>query len=160
MLSLCLVKWLPPLSFLLPCRKSILNRLQSILQQWISEINRHAPHLKVLRYEGIKARSKIKYSDLLENLATSDIVISTYSVLAAEINFTQLNPTKQLRHEAKYARLKSPIMELSWWRILLDEAQMVESGVSKAAVVARMIPRVNAWCVSGTPVRKDVNDLL
>lgn len=132
----------------------------SILQQWISEINRHAPHLRVFHYVGIKAKSKVKPSDLLNKLATSDIVISTYSVLAAEINFTQLNPTKKLRNESKYPRPKSPIMQLSWWRILLDEAQMVESGVSKAAVVARMIPRENAWCVTGTPVRKDVNDLL
>lgn len=132
----------------------------SILNQWISEINRHAPHLRVVHYEGIKAKSKVKASELLNELATSDIVVSTYSVLAAEINFTQLNPTKKLRNESKYPRLKSPIMQLSWWRILLDEAQMIESGVSKAAVVARMIPRENAWCVTGTPVRKDVNDLL
>jgi E3 ubiquitin-protein ligase SHPRH len=132
----------------------------SIVPQWISEINRHAPHLRVLHYEGIKAKSKVKPADLLKNLASADIVISTYSVLAAEINFTQLNPTKTLRKESKYPRPKSPIMQLSWWRILLDEAQMVESGVSKAAIVARMIPRENAWCVTGTPVRKDVNDLL
>jgi E3 ubiquitin-protein ligase SHPRH len=37
---------------------------------------------------------------------------------------------------------------------------MIESGVSNAAVVARLIPRINAWCVTGTPVRRDVNDLL
>lgn len=37
---------------------------------------------------------------------------------------------------------------------------MVESGVSNAATVARIIPRVNAWCITGTPVRRDVNDLL
>jgi E3 ubiquitin-protein ligase SHPRH len=129
-------------------------------KQWISEINRHAPHLKIFNYEGIKALGKFKASDLLNSLATSDIVISTYSVLAAEIHFTQLNPTKRLRNESKYPRPKSPILELSWWRILMDEAQMIESGVSKAAVVARMIPRVNAWCVTGTPVRKDVTDLL
>jgi len=132
----------------------------SIVPQWISEINRHAPHLRVLHYQGIKAKSKVKAADLLKSLATSDVVISTYSVLAAEINFTQLNPTKALRNESKYPRPQSPIMQLSWWRVLLDEAQMVESGVSKAAVVARMIPRENAWCVTGTPVRKDVNDLL
>ena len=42
----------------------------------------------------------------------------------------------------------------------MDEAQMIETGVSNAAVVARLIPRVNAWCITGTPVRKDVNDLL
>jgi len=36
---------------------------------------------------------------------------------------------------------------------------MVETGVSNAAVVAREIPRVNAWAISGTPVRKDIDDL-
>ena len=36
---------------------------------------------------------------------------------------------------------------------------MVESGVSQAAQVARIIPRCNAWAVSGTPLRKDVQDL-
>lgn len=132
----------------------------SILHQWISEINRHAPHLSVLHYEGMKAKSKLKAADLLNKLAASDIVISTYSVLTAEINFTQLNPTKKLRNESKYPRPESPIMQLSWWRILLDEAQMVESGVSKAAIAAKMIPRENAWCVTGTPVRKDADDLL
>jgi E3 ubiquitin-protein ligase SHPRH len=46
------------------------------------------------------------------------------------------------------------------YRVCIDEAQMIESGVSNAAVVARMIPRINAWCITGTPVRKNVNDLL
>lgn len=36
---------------------------------------------------------------------------------------------------------------------------MVETGVSNAAVVAQMIPRINAWCISGTPIRKNANDL-
>ncbi|KAH7409072.1 putative SNF2 family helicase/ATPase [Cadophora sp. MPI-SDFR-AT-0126] len=132
----------------------------SILPQWISEINRHAPNLKVMHYEGIKAHSKSNFTDLVDDLASSDVVISTYSVLAAEIHFTQLNPEKTLRRESKYPRPKSPLMMLSWWRCLIDEAQMIETGVSNAAIVARMIPRINAWCVTGTPVRKDVGDLL
>ncbi len=36
----------------------------------------------------------------------------------------------------------------------------IESGVSNAAMVARQIPRINAWCVTGTPVREKVNDIL
>ena len=133
----------------------------AILQQWISEINRHAPHLRVTHYEGMKAYNKINsnLSTLVEDLATSDVVLTTYSVLAAEIHYTKLNGEKNLRQEARYPRPKSPLMQLSWWRVCIDEAQMIESGVSKAAVVARMIPRINAWCITGTPVRKDVNDL-
>ena len=143
-----------------PTSATLIITPPSILQQWISEINRHAPHLKVTHYEGIKSASKKSAAEIVETLATSDVVISTYSVLAAEINFTALNPEKTLRRESKYPRPKSPLMQLSWWRVVIDEAQMIESGVSKAAVVARMIPRINAWCVTGTPVRKDVNDLL
>jgi len=130
------------------------------LQQWISEVSKHAPQLKVMHYEGIKAHKNLSPPELLNKLATSDIVISTYSVLASEIHYTQLNPEKSLRRESKYPRAKSPLMQLSWWRVAIDEAQMIESGVSNAAVVARMIPRVNAWCITGTPFRKDVNDLL
>ncbi|KAI9648475.1 hypothetical protein NHQ30_003109 [Ciborinia camelliae] len=131
----------------------------TISKQWIGEIKTHAPHLKVTYYEGVKSR-KVQYAAAIEDFATSDVVITTYTVLASEINFTSLNPEKQLRRESKYPRPKSPLMQYSWWRVCLDEAQMVESGVSKSATVARMIPRINAWAITGTPVRKNINDLL
>ncbi|KUJ15559.1 uncharacterized protein LY89DRAFT_686279 [Mollisia scopiformis] len=140
-----------------PAKATLIIAPPSILQQWISEINRHAPHLKVFHYKGIKTYSK--QEKLLEDLLLADVVITTYSILAAEIYHTPLNPEKTLRKESRYPRPKSPLMTLSWWRCCIDEAQMIESGVSNAAVVARMIPRVNGWAVSGTPVRKDVNDL-
>ena len=50
-------------------------------------------------------------------------------------------------------------MQISWWRVCLDEAQMVESGVTNAARLARLIPRINAWSVTGTPVQKTIDDL-
>ncbi|KAF7938728.1 uncharacterized protein EAE98_001066 [Botrytis deweyae] len=132
----------------------------SISKQWIGEIKTHAPNLKVTYYEGIKSRT-LQYETTMKDFATSDIVITTYSILASEIHFTSLNPERTtLRSESKYQRPKSPLMKFSWWRVCLDEAQMVESGVSKAATVARMIPRINAWAITGTPVRKNINDLL
>ncbi|RKF56708.1 putative ATP-dependent helicase [Erysiphe neolycopersici] len=131
----------------------------AILHQWITEVKQHAPFLKIIQYEGIKTHPKIDFSQLLNKLALSDIVVTTYSVLAAEFHYTQLNPEKKLRREPKYQRPKSPLMMLYWWRCVIDEAQLVESGVSNAAIIARMIPRVNAWCVSGTPVKKDINDI-
>ncbi|EHK99867.1 putative Uncharacterized ATP-dependent helicase [Glarea lozoyensis 74030] len=133
----------------------------AISQQWVSEINKHAPHLSVVYYEGIRASNELMTGPELEDhLASADVVVSTYNVLAVEIHFTQLNPEKSLRQKSKYPRPKSPLMTLQFFRVVMDEAQMIESGVSNAAVVARMVPRVNAWCVTGTPVRKDVTDLL
>ena len=64
-----------------------------------------------------------------------------------------------MRQEKRYARKRSPLTQIDWWRVVLDEAQMVENGVSNAAKVAQLIPRQNAWAVSGTPVKKDAKDL-
>ncbi|APA09728.1 hypothetical protein sscle_05g044980 [Sclerotinia sclerotiorum 1980 UF-70] len=131
----------------------------SISKQWISEIKTHAPHLKVTYYEGIKSRT-LHHEAIMDDFATSDIVITTYAILASEIHFTSLNPGRTLRRESKYRRPKSPLIQFSWWRVCLDEAQMIESSVSNAAIVARMIPRINAWVITGTPVRKNIKDLL
>lgn len=68
-------------------------------------------------------------------------------------------PERNLRERKRYERKQSPLTKIDWWRVVLDEAQMVESGVSNAARVSQLIPRQNAWAVSGTPVKKDAKDL-
>jgi E3 ubiquitin-protein ligase SHPRH len=134
----------------------------SILEQWISEINTHAPELKVLHYRGLppSSASKIDHAAATsKNIMRYDIVVTTYNVLSKEIHYATPPPDRSFRNAKRHERRKSPLVEISWWRVCLDEAQMIESGVSQAAVVARIIPRCNAWAVSGTPLRKDVQDL-
>ena len=128
----------------------------AILDQWISELKSHAPTLKVFHYQGIKHSPE----DIKKTLLSQDVVVTTYSVLASELHFANEKPTRGLRHEKKYTPRRSPLTKILWWRVCLDEAQMIESGVSNAATVARRIPRCNAWAVTGTPLKKDVKDLL
>lgn len=134
----------------------------AILLQWKSELLKHAPALKVMHYEGIasKAYRSLGHLAMLDKLATCDVVLSTYNVLAKEVHHTLPPPDRNFRHAPKYERPRSPLTQLSWWRICLDEAQMVDSGVSNAALVATMLPRINAWGITGTPIKKDVADLL
>ncbi|RLL97244.1 hypothetical protein CFD26_106303 [Aspergillus turcosus] len=132
----------------------------AILQQWIQEIQLHAPALHVLHYTGINRHQKLSDRELVELLADQDVVITTYDVLAREIHYSGDAPKHNLRHEKRFQPRKSPLVKISWWRVCLDEAQMIESGVSNAAKVARLIPRQNAWAVTGTPLRKDISDLL
>jgi E3 ubiquitin-protein ligase SHPRH len=134
----------------------------SILEQWTHELNRHAPGLKVLHYKGLSKSSILKESSAeatVEYLMQFDVVLTTYQVLSKEIHFTMPAPDRSLRKAPVYKHKKSPLVEIGWWRVCLDEAQMVENGVSQAATVARTIPRINAWAVTGTPVRKDIDDL-
>jgi E3 ubiquitin-protein ligase SHPRH len=125
-----------------------------LVQQWKDEIALHAPNMRVFQYEGIK-RGRGVTSAAFEHC---DVVLTTYPVIAAEIWYVN-TVQRDLRRAKKYVPPQSPLTEVEWWRVCLDEAQMVESGVSNTALVARLIPRVNAWAVSGTPFKNQVEDL-
>lgn len=126
--------------------------------QWISEIARHAPSLRFEFYKGC-AREKGEVVDIAQRLADCDVVVTTYSVLSAELHFALDAPERSRRRERKYERRTSPLVLVEWWRLCLDEAQMIENGFSQAAITARTIPRINAWGITGTPVKDDVKDL-
>jgi len=135
----------------------------SILEQWRNEIVVHAPELKVFHYTGLASTSAPadqRAESTVDHLLQFDVVLTTYQVLSKELHYALPPPDRSLRHSKAYERRNSPLVDISWWRVCLDEAQMVESGVSQAAKVARIIPRCNSWAVSGTPLRKDVQDLL
>ena len=133
----------------------------SILQQWKSEIQTLAPSLKVMVYGGIRSEAKKADNEqLVKEMIGHDLILTTYNTLAKEIHYSKTPPERNMRHGKKYERRLSPLMQIDWWRVILDECQMVESGVSNAAEVAQLIPRYNAWAVSGTPLRKDAKDLL
>ncbi|PSR79191.1 SNF2 family N-terminal domain-domain-containing protein [Coniella lustricola] len=134
----------------------------SLRKQWLSEIAKHAPSLRVMHYMGLSqsAREEAdKAEALIEKLASHDVVVTTYNVLTSELAYALGEPDRARRAPRKYHRPVSPLTQLCWWRVCMDEAQMIESGVSKAATLARLIPRVNAWGVTGTPVKDSVEDL-
>ena len=148
-------------SILQRCPATLIITPPSIIQQWRNELQSLTPHLRVMTYDGLRQEAE-KFDDgqLLRRFMGSDVVLTTYNVLAREIHHSGHVPDRDLRHDKKYRRRLSPMTQLNWWRVVLDEAQMIESGISNAAKVAQLIPRQNAWAVSGTPLRKDATDLL
>lgn len=66
------------------------------------------------------------------------------------------NKLPDIYHNNEY---KSPLMFLQFWRVILDEVQMVSSQVSRAFKSAALIPRHHSWGVSGTPIKKNLQDL-
>ena len=136
--------------------------------QWVDEIRRHAPHLKVMVYNGMakSCGTKEKEASVVEQFCTNDVVVATYTDLRSEIYFAASPPVRNMRRrkrdsdaEERY-RPRSPLVQLSWWRVCLDEAQEIESGVSNVAALAHLIPRFNSWGVTGTPVKDNVNGKL
>lgn len=48
--------------------------------------------------------------------------------------------------------MPTPLNRLRWWRVCLDEAQMVESSTAKAAEMALKLDTVHRWCVPRPPL--------
>ena len=55
--------------------------------------------------------------------------------------------------------IPTPLTRLRWWRVCLDEAQMVESSNAGATAMAAQLQAVHRWAVTGTPLSQDARDL-
>ncbi|KAI1115828.1 SNF2 family N-terminal domain-containing protein [Nemania sp. NC0429] len=153
-----------------PTGATLIVTPDTLQNQWLSEFEKHAPSLRVMKYPGVKVWANDKTlnmehhegsqaSRFISKLTNCDVVITTYTVLQTEIHYAMAPPERSMRYEKRRERQTSPLVQIGWWRICLDEAQQIDSGVSSAAKVARLIPRLNAWAVTGTPVKDDPNDL-
>ena len=72
------------------------------------------------------------------DFAEASIVITTYQICS-----------KDLRLHGK--RKHSPLLHTEWWRVVLDEAQLMQSGMSNAARMVCGLARIYSWCLTGTP---------
>ncbi|KAM4866183.1 E3 ubiquitin-protein ligase SHPRH isoform 2-T2 [Thomomys bottae] len=143
-------------------RATLIISPSSICHQWVDEINRHvkSSSLRVLVYQGVKKDGFLQPHFLAEQ----DIVIITYDVLRSELNYVDIPHSnsedgRRLRNQKRYMAIPSPLVAVEWWRICLDEAQMVECPTVKAAEMAQRLTGINRWCVSGTPVQRGLEDL-
>ncbi|XP_071112627.1 E3 ubiquitin-protein ligase SHPRH-like isoform X1 [Haliotis cracherodii] len=134
----------------------------SICHQWKEEIKKHVRQetLHVFVYTGV---SKQGFTQP-QTLADCDVVITTYETLRKEIDYVDLphsnsSAGRRFRHRKRFMAIPSPIIAVEWWRICLDEAQMVECTTTKTAEMALRLSGVNRWCVTGTPIQKSVQDL-
>ncbi|KAI0024360.1 SNF2 family N-terminal domain-containing protein [Xylariomycetidae sp. FL0641] len=147
-----------------PTNATLIVTPNALMDQWLIELKRHAPDLRVTSYTGMRVarstRARMSLEDeIVTQFVTHDVVVTTYNVLQREIHYAMDPPDRSMRHSRQYELPRSPLVQFSWWRVCLDEAQQIDSGASYAATVARLIPRVNAWGISGTPVKSDIRDL-
>ena len=63
------------------------------------------------------------------------------------------------RNRKRYRILPSPLISCQYWRVLLDESQMMGEGTARCAEMCLLLPAVQRWGVSGTPLVKGLDDL-
>ena len=145
-------------SYMFPLKCTLIVCPQSIVKQWENEVQRHidssiaAAYPKVYIYRGISGVRRTVNDPASHPLHFEeyDIVLTTYNVLRTELHHADII-RRRSKFEKRFPAIPSPLMSVQWWRVCLDEAQMVESSTAKAAAMALKLDTVNRWCITGTP---------
>ncbi|KAM3398977.1 DNA repair protein RAD5A [Capsicum galapagoense] len=114
----------------------------TLLGQWKAEIEAHAQPgvLSVYVYYG-QTRSKDA-----KVLARSDVVLTTYGVLASEFS-------------AENAEDSGGLLSIRWFRVVLDEAHTIKSSKSQISNAASALIADRRWCLTGTPIQNNLEDI-
>lgn len=105
-------------------------------------------------------------------LSQYDIIVTSYRVAAKEFYHAKYNTSdrpERVSRKRKFHFLEqnkkeelidytSPLTHLQYWRVILDEVQMATT--SNAAKTCKMFARCHAWGISGTPIKRELNDIM
>uniref|UniRef100_A0A6N2LKI9 RING-type domain-containing protein n=1 Tax=Salix viminalis TaxID=40686 RepID=A0A6N2LKI9_SALVM len=114
----------------------------TLLGQWKVELETHAQpgSLSVYVHYG---QSRVEGANFL---AQSNVVITTYGVLASEFS-------------AEDAVGNGGLYSVHWFRVVLDEAHTIKSSKSKISIAAAALVADRRWCLTGTPIQNNVEDI-
>ncbi|CAN6200289.1 unnamed protein product [Urochloa humidicola] len=136
-----------------------------ILAQWHSEITRHTRpgSLKVYIYEGARNLDLVTIQKIdMTEISTADVVLTTYDVLKEDLShdFDRHDGDRRfLRFQKRYPVIPTVLTRIHWWRLCLDEAQMVESSKTSVTEMAMRLHAQHRWCITGTPIQRRLDDL-
>lgn len=136
-----------------------------ILSQWHAEILRHTRpgSLKICVYEGAKITSLSDASVVdISELVSADIVLTTYDILKEDLSHDSdrhEGDRRFMRFRKRFPVIPTLLTRIFWWRICLDEGQMVESNAAAATEMALRLYAKHRWCITGTPIQRKLDDL-
>ncbi|XP_062018169.1 DNA repair protein RAD5A-like [Rosa rugosa] len=114
----------------------------TLLGQWKAEIESHVQPGSVSVYVHY-GQSRPKDATLL---AQSDVVITTYGVLASEFS-------------TENSKDNVGLYSVSWFRVVLDEAHTIKSSKSQISIAAAALVAGRRWCLTGTPIQNNLEDI-
>ncbi|CAI4046883.1 hypothetical protein N7582_003924 [Saccharomyces uvarum] len=128
----------------------------AILKQWLEEMELHTNALKWYNYKGyneVMGHCK-SVDDAVQKLSQYDVIVTSYNVIAAEVHHAEFNRSIRSRRlkSPKYD-YSSPLALMQFYRIILDEVQMLRSSSTYSAKCTSLLHRIHTWGVSGTPIQ-------
>tara|TARA_R110002096_G_scaffold133869_2_gene284855 strand:+ start:1168 stop:2655 length:1488 start_codon:yes stop_codon:yes gene_type:complete len=119
-----------------PVPRTLIIVPKSIVSQWVTELKRFAPHLRVYAYDG-PARE-------LKSIDSSDVVIAPYSVTT----------------NRKTPEAGTPLHRYTWDRIILDEGHEIRNIKSRTHKSICNFRSSIRWILSGTPIFNTIKDFV
>lgn len=120
----------------------------NIISQWVTEISTHST-LTYFIYDGHKQCTHLT----VQEIASYDIVLTSLDVFKSEVHLS-VRMRYGLRFQKEYKPPESFLLSIYWWRVVIDEAQFIESTISSASLMAGRLSAKNRWGVTGTPLGK------
>uniref|UniRef100_A0A7I4DZM6 SNF2 family DNA-dependent ATPase n=1 Tax=Physcomitrium patens TaxID=3218 RepID=A0A7I4DZM6_PHYPA len=122
----------------------------SIVGQWANEVkSKLAANLNIYMYHGSKRIRDPK------RLAKFDIVITTYATLGSDFS----KATQATRHGSGFAEQFCPLLNVNWWRVVLDESHTVKDPAPLHSRACAQLKADRRWCCTGTPINTSIYDL-
>ena len=117
-----------------------------LIEQWASQILKTTGH-KALLYYGVN-KKKIR----LEDLKKAPIVIASYEGICLDKGYFYM------RSEDRQGVVLPLLFQISWGRIIFDEAHHLRNKETRRYCSARILKARIRWFVSGTPVHNSRSD--
>ncbi|KAF8497540.1 SNF2 family N-terminal domain-containing protein [Russula emetica] len=158
----------------------------SLVSQWASEISKMAKKLTVIEHHGPSRTTNPEALKRAHVVITSyAIVASEYGVFDPKVKDESKNKNKKgssskaesssdsdseadhfgrtLEKKKKSAtasgKKKDALFRVKWWRIVLDEAHNIKNRNTKAAQACCSLEGKHRWCLTGTPLQNNVEEL-
>jgi hypothetical protein len=107
----------------------------AVVGNWAAEAAKFTPGLSVLVHHGASRASGAAFR---RKAAAVDVVITTYGTAVRDVE---------------------ELAEMSWTRVVLDEAQVIKNPANETAQQLRRIPARSRIALTGTPIENGLGDL-
>ena len=107
----------------------------SVVGNWYREAERFTPKLRVLVHHGPRRH---RGEDLAKAVTDADLVVTTYGVAVRDA---------------------AELGQVTWARVVCDEAQHIKNSRTKQAETVRAIPAASRIALTGTPVENHLGEL-